>query len=62
MNKDLQEIGEGAFCQCRNLREVQWSDSLRVIGENAFLECKYLRTPYLAPEVVIGKNAFKGCR
>ena len=28
----------------------------------AFMDCRYLRTPVLAPEVEIGKNAFKGCK
>ena len=55
-------IDDGAFYGCRSLREVQWNDSLQTIGVEAFMDCKYLRTPVLAPEVVIGKNAFKGCR
>ena len=61
-------IEEGAFLECkmlegcRSLREVQWNDSLKTIGAEAFMDCRYLRTPVLAPEVEIGKNAFKGCK
>ena len=62
LNKNLKEIGDGAFCQCRSLREVEWHDSLRVIGTEAFLECKYLKTPVFDANVEIKKNAFKGCK
>ena len=62
LNKRLKEIGDGAFCQCRSLKEVEWNDSLKVIGADAFLECKYLRTPHFDASVEIGKNAFKGCK
>ena len=62
LNASLKHIDDGAFYGCRSLREVQWNDSLKTIGVEAFMDCKYLRTPVLAPEVVIGKNAFKGCK
>ena len=63
LNERLKTIEDGAFYGCRSLREVQWNDSLKTtIGAEAFMDCRYLRTPVLAPEVEIGKNAFKGCK
>ncbi|MBQ5379070.1 MAG: leucine-rich repeat protein, partial [Paludibacteraceae bacterium] len=62
LNDSLKRIDDGAFCQCRSLREVVWNDSLTYIGADAFLDCKHLPTPIVDPSIEVGKNAFKGCK
>ena len=37
-------IPDGAFCDCRNLVEVQFDTGLKVIGGGAFRRCTALRS------------------
>ena len=58
----LQEIGDGAFENCKSLTNITSTSYLTSIGNSAFKGCESLREIYLSAKVTnIGKRAFEGC-
>ena len=58
----LQEIGDGAFAGCRNLRALTFPQALQEVGRNAFENCTALQAITLPSGVTsVGENAFLGC-
>lgn len=58
----LQTIGEAAFRECSNLRQVTFPNTLKEIGVDAFREDKNLETAMLPEDLLtIGKGAFCEC-
>lgn len=53
----LEEIGEGAFKDCRRLREVRVPDSLCRVGDEAFFGTALRRFYIPAPLTEVGRNA-----
>lgn len=49
--ESLQTIGDGAFCMCTSLVEIQLNEGLEKIGEISFSECTSLKKLYV-PETV----------
>lgn len=54
------KIGDEAFLQCLELREINLSH-VEIIGEAAFLQCENLREIDLSHVKIIGDWAFDGC-
>jgi hypothetical protein len=42
IERGLDEIGNYAFAELKNLKQVDWADSIRFIGKNAFYGCSAL--------------------
>lgn len=57
----VDEIGDGAFTNCVNLRRVVTPNTLKTIGDNAFSGCYRLREVKLAAVTDVGYNAFENC-
>ena len=57
----VDEIGEGAFTDCVNLRRVVTPDALKTIGDKAFSGCYRLREIKLAAVTFVGTGAFENC-
>ena len=57
----VDEIGDGAFTDCVNLRRVVTPDALKTIGDKAFSGCYRLREVKLAAVTYIGTGAFADC-
>lgn len=57
----VDEIGEGAFTDCVNLRRVVTTDALKVIGDKAFSGCYRLREIKLTAVTFVGTGAFENC-
>lgn len=59
----LQEIGEGAFLRCQNLKSIALPSTLLSIGDSAFRECTDLDTVTMpqAKLTKINEYAFYGC-
>lgn len=58
----LQEIGDGVFAGCRNLRALTFPQALQEVGRNAFENCTALQAITLPSGVTsVGENAFLGC-
>ena len=58
----VRTIGEGAFMECKSLREIQLPSGLRKIPKDCFLECSQLKKIGIPDTVTtIGKNAFRKC-
>ncbi len=56
------KIGEGAFKDCRKLKEVRLSTALTEIGDKAFMRCRALEDIVITNSVkIIGEGAFMGC-
>ena len=56
-------IAPYAFDGCKDIREIEFPDSLKGIGKYAFLDCEDLDTVHLPDSVkVIGEGAFSGCK
>lgn len=52
-------IGNKAFYQCENLKNVRWGKGIESIGECAFFGCKKLQNVYLInPDLIINSGAF----
>ena len=68
MNRDSQLrkitfIGNYAFSECRNLKNVHIASSVTSIGEYAFEDCSSLKSATIPSSVTsIGDKAFEGCR
>ena len=55
----LREIGNYAFCGCKNLTSIELLHGVEKIGDYAFKDCKKLANIEIPSTVVrIGKNAF----
>ena len=62
LREGLTEIGELAFSQCTNLREVLIPSTVTSIDDYAFLSCSNLEAVYIPKTVKhIGEAAFTGC-
>ena len=61
-NPNLKTIGDYAFCDCKQLADVQLPDSLTDIGNSTFSGCTSL-TDIVFPNslIEISNNAFSGC-
>ena len=58
----VQEIGDGAFENCKSLTNLTSYDYLISIGNSAFKGCNSLRSIHLSAKVTgIGERAFEGC-
>lgn len=60
----LEEIGMGAFQNCKNLYgELRLPSKLKLIGESAFSECKNFKGSLTIPQgvITIPNDCFKGC-
>lgn len=58
----VQEIGDGAFENCKSLTNLTSYDYLISIGNSAFKGCDSLRSIHLSARVTdIGERAFEGC-
>lgn len=58
----VQEIGDGAFENCKSLTNLTSYDYLISIGNSAFKGCDSLRSIHLSAKVTgIGERAFEGC-
>ena len=58
----VRAIGNGAFCECGNLKSVTIPDGVTSIGEEAFTDCEGMVSVYIPEGVVtIAKDAFDGC-
>lgn len=56
--RQVQNIGIGAFAECRNLKKITFNNGLQNIGSDAFRGTKLLKVE-LPPSVMkVGKNAF----
>ena len=56
------ELEEGAFMDCKELREVRLPDSVTVIPEDAFRGCRRLRRVHFGRNTkAVMNNAFLGC-
>ena len=55
----VEEIGDGAFRGCTNLKTITQGSSLHTIGWNAFTRCDSLKSLYLSDSVKrVGSEAF----
>ena len=60
---DVENIGESAFRNCTELKEVLLPGGLRRIGDGAFNACANLQNIHIPEGVIsIGRFAFNGCR
>ncbi|KAL7538772.1 hypothetical protein ACHAXR_008785, partial [Thalassiosira sp. AJA248-18] len=59
----LNEVGEGAFDGCEQLREVLLNEGLQKIGGGAFYFCTLLESlKFPSTLTEVGDRAFEGCR
>ena len=58
----VSHIGNEAFSCCRNLKRVEFPDSLTFIGEYAFSSCELYTLTIPGGVKVISRNAFSNCR
>lgn len=62
IGKNVSVIGESAFCQCKNLKTVNFSDSVETIGAMAFYQNSSLTSITLGSNVsTIDSLAFGSC-
>ncbi len=62
---NVNEIGEGAFANCVNLKKISIGQTCKKIGIKAFEGCNNLNEVQLDPDSQleeIGNSAFKGCQ
>ena len=60
---DVNQIGDFAFDQCKNLKRIKLSSSVTSIGMAAFQHCESLEKLSIPPLVTfIGGGAFQWCR
>lgn len=59
---NMVSIGHYAFCNCKKLREVYFSDGIKLIGKAAFLDCVNLKKVTLPNSLeIIKAEAFCNC-
>ena len=55
----VSEINNNTFCNCKRLKRIEFTDSIKRIGESAFLWCESIEDLHLPNELeIIGKQAF----
>ena len=60
--KDVDEIGDYAFRDCKELKKVIFSDNVEYIWPGAFQNCSNLKKVKIPESVkIIGAGAFQGC-
>lgn len=58
----LKTIGNNAFANCKNLKEITFASGLETIGNSAFANCKMLEEATLSSGLkTIGERAFEEC-
>lgn len=58
----IKEIADGAFANCKSIKEIIISDSVKRIGVGAFYNCKALESIKMPNSIEqIGEDAFGGC-
>ena len=58
----VEELEEGVFYQCSNLKVVKGLDNVKIIGDNVFNKCTKLTTlEGLGSVTTIGEYAFRNC-
>ncbi len=58
----VEEIGEGAFSKCHNLKKITWGKHVRTIGKGAFSKCTSLVSLHLPKSIKrVEKQAFAFC-
>ncbi len=57
----IREIGDAAFCICRNLKSVGIPSSVKRIGDNAFNQCRSLVSAAIPEGAEIGDFLFIAC-
>ena len=57
----IREIGDAAFCICRNLKSVGIPRSVKRIGDNAFNQCRSLVSAVIPEGAEIGDFLFIAC-
>lgn len=59
---NVEEIGNGAFSECKELQEVTFGLGVKRIGDWAFVECSGLTSIHMSDKLeVIGESAFEAC-
>lgn len=62
LGRNVRAIGECAFEQCSQLKNVSFPNSLKFIGEAAFCQCKSLTEVFIPDSVIsVGAHAFQLC-
>ena len=62
MANSVNEIGTNAFCNCYDLKEINWSSSLQIIDSYAFANCNKIKKIAIPTGVKkIGYRAFENC-
>ncbi len=63
ISEGVQVIGENAFFRCKELRKVDFPDTLREIGADAFHSCVMLESITFPEELTkLGSSAFSWCK
>ena len=63
ISKEIKVIGDSAFSECENLKEITIPDSVVYIGNYAFLKCENLKEISIPEGLrLIGKSTFYGCK
>lgn len=65
ISKNVELIEKGAFRNCKNLKEIDFSEaySLNIIEKNAFAGCEKLSSVSIPNDCLVKNNAFpKGCK
>ncbi|MDY6072881.1 MAG: leucine-rich repeat domain-containing protein [Eubacteriales bacterium] len=63
ISKEIKVIGDSAFSECENLKEITIPDSVVYIGIYAFLKCENLKEISIPEGLrLIGKSTFYGCK
>ena len=62
IGKDVTEIGDGAFANCKALKKITIPAAVTKIGKKAFSKCKALKTVTVKTKKLktVGGSAFKG--
>ena len=63
ISKEIKVIGDSAFSECENLKEITIPDSVVYIGNYSFLKCENLKEICIPEGLrLIGKSTFYGCK
>lgn len=63
LGKNIEVIGEGAFCAYKGLKLIRGGENVRIIGEGAFDDCMCLeRVEFGANVERIEREAFSSCK
>ncbi|MBR1475791.1 MAG: leucine-rich repeat protein [Muribaculaceae bacterium] len=62
LGENVEQIGDGAFCECNSLESIVLPDKLSDLGGFMFQSCSNLKSVTIGKNVQsIGSNAFIGC-